>query len=67
MGASKIFITDINDYRLNVAKKHGAFRTINVLNDDLQKIIDVDTKGLGIDSVICPREWVHSSYCLFII
>ena len=52
MGASKIFITDINDYRLNIAKKHGAFRTINILREDLPKIINECTENLGVDSVI---------------
>lgn len=52
MGASKIFITDINEYRLNIAKKHGAFRTINILREDLPKIINEYTENLGVDSVI---------------
>ena len=52
MGASKIFITDINDYRLDIAKKHGAFKAINILRDDLLKIIDECTENLGVNSVI---------------
>lgn len=52
MGASRIFITDIDDYRLSIAKKHGAFKTINVLKDDLEKIINAYTEDLGVDSVI---------------
>jgi len=30
MGASKIYITDLTEYRLNIAKKMGAFKTIKV-------------------------------------
>ncbi|MCL4415298.1 MAG: zinc-binding dehydrogenase, partial [Actinobacteria bacterium] len=52
MGASRIFITDIDDYRLNIAKKHGAFKIINILKDDLVKIINAYTESLGVDSVI---------------
>lgn len=52
IGAAKIFITDINDYRLKIAKKHGAFKTINVLTDNIEKIINENTENLGVDSVI---------------
>lgn len=30
MGASKMYITDLTEYRLNIAKKMGAFKTIKV-------------------------------------
>jgi len=34
MGASKIFITDLTEYRLNVAKEMGAFKVIKVNRGD---------------------------------
>lgn len=34
MGASKIFITDLIEFRLNVAKKMGAFKVIKVNRED---------------------------------
>lgn len=64
MGASRIFVTDINDYRLNIAKKHGAYKTINVARDDLGKNIFENTDGLGVDSVIevsCNEESIINS------
>ncbi|MBL4588521.1 MAG: L-threonine 3-dehydrogenase [Alphaproteobacteria bacterium] len=35
-GARHVVITDVNDYRLNLAKTLGATRTVNVLNEDLR-------------------------------
>jgi len=52
MGAGKIFISDINKYRLNIAKKHGAFLAINVTNKDLVKVIKEETNNKGVDRVI---------------
>lgn len=34
MGASKIYITDLTDYRLNVANSMGAFKAIKVNRED---------------------------------
>jgi L-iditol 2-dehydrogenase len=47
-GASKVYITDINDFRLGVAKKHGAYKTINVTKKD----IFGELKNVKIDSII---------------
>jgi len=47
-GASKIYITDINNFRLEIAKKHGAYKTINVKETDLFR----ELKGIRVDSVI---------------
>ena len=44
-GAKNIVITDINDYRLAIAKKLGASRTINIKNDS----IDNHLEKLGIE------------------
>ena len=45
---SRIYITDINDFRLEAAKRHGAYKTINIKKQDIFKELR-DTK---IDSVI---------------
>ena len=37
VGARNVVITDINDYRLELAKKMGATKSINVLNDSIGK------------------------------
>ncbi len=52
MGASKIFISDINDYRLKIAKEHGAFKTINVQKENLVESINEATDGEGCDCVL---------------
>lgn len=43
MGASKIYITDLTEYRLNMAKKMGAFKTIktNKAESDEQVIENI--------------------------
>lgn len=38
-GARHIVITDINEYRLDLAKKMGATRTVNVAKEDLKKVM----------------------------
>ena len=37
VGARNVVITDVNDYRLDLAKKMGATRTINVTRDNLRE------------------------------
>ncbi len=39
VGARHIVITDVNDYRLDLAKKIGASRTVNVANEKLDDVI----------------------------
>lgn len=45
-GARKIVVTDLNDYRLNLAKKMGATHTVNVGNSKLEETM----KQAGIDT-----------------
>ncbi len=51
MGASKIFATDINDYRLKTAKKMGADFTINA-EENVSEIIKKNNNGKLADLVI---------------
>ncbi len=39
VGARHVVVTDINDYRLDLAHKMGATRTVNVLNDNLRDVM----------------------------
>ncbi len=39
VGARHIVITDINDYRLELAKKMGATRTVNVANESIDDVM----------------------------
>lgn len=40
VGARHIVITDINDYRLELAKRMGATRTVNVVNESLDDVME---------------------------
>jgi L-iditol 2-dehydrogenase len=49
-GAGKIFVSDINEFRLDVAKKLGANEVINPEKSDLKEIIfkKTDNKGVNV-------------------
>ncbi|GAA0207663.1 L-threonine 3-dehydrogenase [Kangiella japonica] len=40
VGARHVVITDMNDYRLDLAKKMGATRTVNVANEKLEDVME---------------------------
>jgi L-iditol 2-dehydrogenase len=46
-GAAKVIAVDINEFRLDIAKKLGAVRLINPLNSDLSEAILQETEGKG--------------------
>jgi L-iditol 2-dehydrogenase len=46
-GAAKVTAVDINEFRLDLAKKLGADKLINPLNSDLSNAIFQQTKGKG--------------------
>ena len=48
-GAAQIIISDLSDYRLDLAKKVGADITINSARENLTDTISRLTKGKGID------------------
>jgi L-iditol 2-dehydrogenase len=52
MGASCIIVSDINDFRLDFAKKYGADVVVNVSKDNLKKKVDEVTDGIGVDRLI---------------
>lgn len=51
-GATKIIATEINEYRLHLAKKMGADLTLNPKRDDVVKSIMEYTDGKGVDLVL---------------
>nr|WP_298378997.1 L-threonine 3-dehydrogenase [uncultured Halomonas sp.] len=52
IGARHVVITDVNDYRLDLAKKMGATRTVNVSREKLQDVMaDLDMSE-GFDVVL---------------
>ncbi len=48
-GASKTIAIDVNDYRLDLAKKMGADVCINASREDVAKKIFEETNGRGVD------------------
>src|SRR6056297_2812964 len=60
VGARHIVISDLNDYRLNLAKEMGATRTINVRNENLLDILeelDIDGFDIGMEMSGNPRAF----------
>ena len=60
VGARHIVISDLNDYRLNLAKEMGATRTINVKNENLLDILeelDIDGFDIGMEMSGNPRAF----------
>jgi threonine 3-dehydrogenase len=52
VGASKVIAIEINDYRIDLAKKLGADVVINPLKEDVVKRVMEETNQMGVD-VIC--------------
>jgi threonine 3-dehydrogenase len=48
-GARNVIITDLNDYRLELAKKLGATATVNVTRDSLEKVMKEHCMVEGFD------------------
>jgi threonine 3-dehydrogenase len=60
VGARHIVISDINDYRLNLAKEMGATRTINVTNErllDVLEALDIDGFDIGMEMSGNPQAF----------
>lgn len=51
-GATKVIATEINDYRLQLAKKVGADLVINPKKDNVVEKVLKETDGLGVDVVL---------------
>jgi len=51
-GATQIFVTDINDYRLGLAQKMGADVMLNPNRDDVVQQVMEATNGEGVDVVL---------------
>ncbi len=67
-GATKIIATEINEYRLQLAKKLGADIIINPKEENVVKQVMTQTEGLGIDVVLemsgSPAAFKDSFRCL---
>lgn len=51
-GASAVYAVDINNYRLDLARKMGVNRCINPTNEDVCEIVKQETNGIGADIVL---------------
>lgn len=51
-GASEIFISDVQPFRLDIAARLGATRTIRAREQDAKEVIDDATNGRGVDVAI---------------
>jgi len=60
VGARHIVISDVNDYRLDLARQMGATRTINVTNERLLDVLgelDIDGFDIGMEMSGNPRAF----------
>jgi L-iditol 2-dehydrogenase len=51
-GAEKTFVSDLIDYRLNVAKLFGADVAVNPVKEDLGAVVKAETDGRGVDIAV---------------
>jgi L-iditol 2-dehydrogenase len=51
-GAEKTFVSDLVDYRLNVAKQFGADVAVNPVKEDLAAVVKAETDGRGADIAV---------------
>ncbi|MBF0196590.1 MAG: galactitol-1-phosphate 5-dehydrogenase [Planctomycetes bacterium] len=51
MGAKTVIVSDVIDEKLDLAKKHGADITVNVIKDNLEDIVKENCSGGGADVV----------------
>jgi L-iditol 2-dehydrogenase len=52
LGASKVIVSDLFDYRLEVAKKFGADVTVNPEREIISEVAKAETDGRGVDLAI---------------
>ncbi len=51
-GAAKTIVSDLIDYRLEVAKTFGADSIVNPKNEDLAEVVRAETDGRGVDLAV---------------
>ncbi len=68
VGARHIVISDVNDYRLDLARQMGATRTINVRNERLTDILDeldIDGFDIGMEMSGNPQAFNDLLHCMY--
>lgn len=51
-GASKVIVSEPSPYRREKALKCGATRVVNPLEEDLHKVVEEETDGIGVDHCV---------------
>jgi len=51
-GAERTIVSDIVNYRLEIAKKFGADIIVNPMEEDLAEVVKSETEGRGVDIVV---------------
>lgn len=65
VGARNVVITDVNEYRLELARKMGITRAVNVSKESLNEVMDELGMTEGFDvGWRCPVRRQHSARCL---
>jgi threonine 3-dehydrogenase len=68
VGARHVVVTDVNDYRLNLARNMGATRTINVKRESIADIVDelgIDGFDVGLEmsgNAVAFNDLLHHMY-----
>lgn len=59
-GAARVIASDVNDKRLDLARRMGAHRTVNASTEDVVRVVLEETGGEGAD-VVCEMSGVPSA------
>lgn len=59
-GATKTIVSDLIDYRLQMAKNFGADVTVNPENEGLEQIVKAETDGIGADLVVVTAPSIEA-------
>ena len=51
-GASKVIVSEPNEYRRNIAKELGAEVVVDSMKEDLAEVVRKETNGMGVDVII---------------
>ncbi len=68
VGARHIVVSDINDYRLNLAKRMGATRTVNVQDESLIDVVhelNIDGFDIGLEMSGNPKAFNDLLACMY--
>jgi L-iditol 2-dehydrogenase len=59
-GAGKTIVSDLFDFRLNAARRFGADILVNPEKDDLLKVVEAETNGIGVDVAVVTAPSIEA-------